>query len=139
MMPATRPLPDTSDPLTAPFWAATLESRMLVQSCDRCGYLRWPPGPLCPECQHPAATWKEVRPAGTVWSLAVYWRALDQAFAGDVPYTVGLVELADGPRMYGRVQGEPGTTDIGDVVRAVFKPAAPGVNLVEWAAAAGRR
>jgi uncharacterized OB-fold protein len=131
-MATSRPLPDTADPLTAPFWDGANQDQLLIQACDRCGYLRWPPGPMCPECQDPNATWTPVRPSGTVWSTATYRRALDPAFADDVPYTVGLIELDDGPRMYGRLHVEPGADVIGRAVRATFRAAAPGINLVEW-------
>jgi hypothetical protein len=128
-----RPLPDVDDPRTAPFWAATAEGRLVVQKCDNCGYLRWPPGPLCPECQALGGTWTEVRPTGTLWSVATYHRALDPAFAGQVPYTVALVELDDGPRMYGQISGEPESFELDTPVEAAFDEVAPGVNLVAWA------
>jgi uncharacterized protein len=129
---AEKPLPDVADPLTAPFWAATSERKLMVQKCAHCGYLRWPPGPLCPECQTEGGDWTEVRPAGTLWSIATYHRALDPAFTDDVPYTVALVELDDGPRMYGRIDGDPAALVLDGPVLATFDDVAPGVTLVGW-------
>ncbi|HSZ40855.1 MAG TPA: OB-fold domain-containing protein [Trebonia sp.] len=129
---ARRPLPDLDDPLTAPFWAAAAQRKLVVQKCAECGYLRWPPGPLCPECQAEGAAWTEVRASGSLWSIATYHRALDPAFAGDVPYTVALVELDDGPRMYGRISGDPEKLVLDAPVRAAFTDAAPGVTFVGW-------
>jgi uncharacterized OB-fold protein len=129
---AEKPMPDVEDPLTAPFWAGTAERKLLVQKCAHCGYLRWPPGPLCPECQTEGGDWTEVRPSGTLWSIATYHRALDPAFAGDVPYTVALVELDDGPRMYGRIDGDPAELKLDGAVRATFDDVAPGVTFVGW-------
>ena len=131
-MTAEKPMPDVEDPLTAPFWAGTAERKLLVQKCAHCGYLRWPPGPLCPECQTEGGDWTEVRPSGTLWSIATYHRALDPAFAGDVPYTVALVELDDGPRMYGRIDGDPAELKLDGAVRATFDDVAPGVTFVGW-------
>jgi hypothetical protein len=125
-------MPDVEDPLTAPFWAGTAERKLVVQKCAHCGYLRWPPGPLCPECQTEGGAWTEVRPSGTLWSIATYHRALDPAFAGDVPYTVALVELDDGPRMYGRIDGDPAALKLDGAVRATFDDVAPGVTFVGW-------
>lgn len=127
-----RPLPDVNDPLTAPFWAATANRKLMVQACAECGYLRWPPGPLCPECQAEGGKWTEVRAAGSLWSVATYHRALDPAFAEEVPYSVALVELDDGPRMYGRITGDPETFVPDARVRAKFDDVAPGVTLVGW-------
>jgi uncharacterized protein len=127
-----RPLPDLTDPLTAPFWAAAAERRLVVQACAHCGYLRWPPAPLCPECQTEGGVWTEVRPAGVLWSVATYHRALDPAFVGEVPYSVALVELDDGPRMYGRLSGDPEQFVLDGRVQATFYDMAPGVTLVGW-------
>jgi uncharacterized OB-fold protein len=128
-----KPLPDPEHPATAPFWQGTRESRLLVQECAACGYLRWPPGPACPECLSADAAWTQVRPSGTLVTYCVYRRAFSPAFAGDVPYAVGYVELDDGPRMYGTVLGELDTLQSGRPVHAVFDPVAPGVSLVHWA------
>lgn len=138
-MTAGRPLPNLDDQLTAPFWAAAAEHKVVVQACASCGYLRWPPGPLCPQCQAEGGAWTEVAPTGTLWSFAVYHRALDPAFADDVPYTVALVELDAGPRMYGRMSGDPQTMVPQARVRATFSEVAPGVTLIGWAAAAEAR
>ncbi len=127
-----RPAPDVTDPLTAPFWAATAEQKLVVQTCAECGYLRWPPGPLCPQCQTDGGEWTEVRQVGLLWSIATYHRALDPAFADEVPYSVALVELEDGPRMYGRFVGDPATVELDTRVRAAFYDVAPGVTLVGW-------
>lgn len=128
----SRPLPDVNDPLTAPFWAASVKHKLVVQACGECGYLRWPPGPLCPECQAEGGAWTEVRPTGLLWSVATYHRALDPAFADEVPYSVALVELDDGPRMYGRISGNPQAFVLDAPVRATFDDVAPGVTLVGW-------
>lgn len=129
-------MPDVTDAMTAPFWTAAAQRKLVVQACPACGYLRWPPGPLCPECQAEGGTWTEITPAGTLWSIATYHRALDPAFADEVPYTVGLVELDDGPRMYGRMSGDPGMFALDTRVRATFTDVAPGVTLVGWEPAA---
>ena len=135
-MTREKPLPDIHDALTAPFWAATREGRIVTQRCGHCGRLRWPPRPICPECQTPGGEWVEIRSTGVLWSYAVYHRALDPAFADDVPYAVGVIELDDGPRMYGRMVGSPDSLAIGERVRAVFTAVTPEVTLVEWDRAA---
>lgn len=126
------PLPDLSDPMVAPFFAATAEGRLTVQRCAACGYLRWPPGPMCPQCQTIGNDWVDVRPTGTLYSYATYHRALNPVFTDAVPYTVGLVELDDGPRMYGRLIGDYETDRGGAAVHAVFQPVTPEVTFVWW-------
>lgn len=128
-----KPLPDVADERTAPFWAGTRASQLLVQKCSGCGYLRWPPGSVCPECLSWDSDWVPVRPTGTLVSYCVYHRAFNPAFADDVPYAVGYVELDDGPRMYGTMVGDPESLAIGLPVHAVFDPVTPDVTLVRWA------
>ena len=128
----SKPLPDVDDAVTAPFWAATRESRLMVPRCANCSYRFWPPEPVCPQCQHTELRWEEIAPEGTLWSYAVYHRALDPAFAGDVPYAVGLVELEGGLKMYGIMAGDIGHLAVGLPVTAVFDRVSDAVTFVRW-------
>lgn len=127
-----KPLPDVGDPLTAPFWAATRESRLVLPECKNCGYLQWPPERLCPECQHTEREWREFPATGTLWSYAVYYRALDPAFAADIPYAVGLVELDAGRKMYGLMLDDDSVLRIGARVRGVYDRVNDEVTFVRW-------
>lgn len=127
-----KPLPDPDDPRTSGFWAASRDGILAAQRCEHCGYLRWPPGPICPQCQTPGGAWVPIRPTGTLWSVAQYHRALNPAFRDDVPYSVGLVELDDGPRMYGTLLGDPGSFALDQRVQAVFVEATQAITLVCW-------
>ena len=92
-------LTPTQDPLTGPFWTAAGEGRLVVQRCESCGELRWPPL--------------------SGWSQVTYHRAFQAELKADIPYTVALVQLDDGPYLAGRLA--PGATAaIGDRVTAEF-------------------
>jgi uncharacterized protein len=73
--------------------------RLSVQRCRDCGRRRLPEARFCPDCLSTRAEWIPDDGAGTVWSVAVYHRAFDPAFADAVPYGVVLVELDSGPRL----------------------------------------
>jgi hypothetical protein len=126
------PLPDPTDRLTSDFWAAARGSRLVVQRCPDCGYLRWPPGPACPECLRPGGDWTRLSPAGVLYSYTTYQRSFSPALAGDVPYSVGLVELDEGPRMYGRLLDPPDELAVGARVGGVFEPVTADVSLLCW-------
>lgn len=132
MSEPAKPLPDVTDPVTAPFWAATRDGRLSLPRCANCGYLQWPPEPLCPECQHRERTWQQFPAEGTLWSFAVYHRALDPAFSDDLPYAVGLVELDCGRKMYGLMVGDQSRLQIGRRVEGVFERVNDDVTLVRW-------
>ena len=125
-------LPDMADPVAAPFWQGLRQRRILVQRCGACGALRYPPLAGCPECLGRAAEWIEVGPAGSVWSYAVYHRALQPAFADEIPYTVAVVELDDGPRITARMVRGSGPVVVGARVAAQFEDVTADVTQLKW-------
>ena len=129
---AAKPLPDLADPITARFWVATRKQQLTVPRCASCRYLLWPPEIVCPECYNATFEWEDVPTTGTLWSYAIYCSALDPAFANDLPYVVGLVDLVPGVKMYGLVLGDPDELEIGRRVEAVFDSVTDDVTLVRW-------
>lgn len=131
------PAPDLADPELAPFWAGTAEGRLLVQRCDSCAALRWPPRAACPSCGGLRLGWAEVSGAGSVYTWTEVHRSPLPYFRRLVPYTVALVELRADPRL--RMLGllDPGDTGvtIGMGVRVRFRNVAAGVYLPTWRAA----
>ena len=131
-------IPDIEAPLTAPFWAAARERRLVAQRCARCRAFRWPPGEVCPECLEARTEWAALSGTAVVWSYAVYRRAMHPAFRERVPYTVAMLELPEGIRMLGMVVTSTGDADvdgevrIGDEVEATYEPATDHATLVRW-------
>jgi uncharacterized OB-fold protein len=115
-----------------PFWVGAKDDRLLIQKCGSCGYLRWPPGPLCTECQSADTTWTEVRPEGVLETYATYHRALDQSFKNDVPYTIGLIHLCDGPRLFGKITDPAERLAVGQRLRASFEALKDGRPFPVW-------
>ena len=131
-MPYNKPLPDLENEVEAPHWQAAKQGRLSVQRCSECGYLRWPPETICPECLARGGDWVDLKGEGEIWSFAVYYRAMNPAFADEVPYAVAIVRLSEGIEMIGRIKGSPDQISIGDKVRAVFVPVTDEVTLVQW-------
>lgn len=133
-MSGDRPLPDPAHPVYGPFWAAAGAGRLELQRCASCGYVRWPPAPLCPECLADGGAWEALSGRGTVWSVAVYEHAYQAAFRAEVPYACSLVELDEGPRLVTRLVGiDPAEAGPGLRVQAVFERFEEGVTLVWFA------
>lgn len=133
-----QPLPDLTNELSRPYWTAAREGRLAIQCCEACGYFRFPPAPICPECWSPDSRWTPVSGTGTLWSFATYHRALSPAFSGATPYTVAWVVLDEGPTVVGAVTTDEGTfgavaeLQVGDRMRAVFDAVTPEVTLVRF-------
>lgn len=125
----TKPLPTLTEE-NRPFWDSCKAGRLSFQKCSRCGHLRYPISPFCPRCLSADSTWTPVSGRGTVFSYVVFHQAYHPGFKGDLPYNVALVQLEEGPRMYGNVVGVPNdAVKIGDTVEAVFDPVTPEITI----------
>ena len=136
-------LPRTDDRDTAGFWKAALEERLVVQECDDCGHLRFPPHPYCPKCRCATHSWHQVSGYGRIWTYAIAHKPTASAFAARTPYPIGYIALEDHPsiRMTGNfVTGPEAEIDsvphdqikIGARVKVLFRKMAEDVALPLW-------
>ena len=98
-----KPLPDISD-VTRPFWEATRSGELRMQKCSRCGHIRFPIGPVCTECLAPEHTWVAMSGKGTVLAHLVFHQVYHKAWAKEAPYSVIMVQLPEGPRMFSDIE-----------------------------------
>ncbi|MDQ2804230.1 MAG: Zn-ribbon domain-containing OB-fold protein [Pseudomonadota bacterium] len=120
-----KPLPHPT-PLSTPYWDGAAEGQLRLQRCTNCGKIRHYPQLLCSSCYSEAVEWIVASGRGTVHSWTVAHHAFHPAFKGDLPYTLVVVDLPEGPRALGRLEGEP---RIGLPVRVTFPKTAQGVAL----------
>ena len=119
------------DPVAGQYFQAAAEGRLVVQHCNSCDALRWPPLPGCPECRSRDTTWVDVAPSGTIWSFVVYHRAFSAALKDQIPYTVAMVQLDEGPYLLGRLVNGERLPAVGDRVDAEFLDL-DGVATIRW-------
>lgn len=81
------------------FWDGCRDHTLKFQQCSDCGHVRWPPADLCPACLSRGHDFLESRGLGRIHTFAVYHQAFHPAFAADLPYTVAIVALDEGPRL----------------------------------------
>jgi uncharacterized OB-fold protein len=124
-------LSPVNDPVAGPFFEAAAAGRLVVQRCNSCDLLRWPPLSGCPDCRSRDTTWVDVRPTGTIWSFVVYHRAFSASLKDEIPYTVAMVQLDEGPYLVGRLIDGEKPPQVGDVVNAEFLDV-DGVPTVRW-------
>lgn len=101
-VPAPSPTPDSQE-----FWTSLRDHVLRLPYCSSCESYFFPPMPGCPGCGAGESSVR-MRPAsgrGHVNSWFVAHHAFDPAFADDVPYVVLDVNLAEGPRVNGRLLG----------------------------------
>lgn len=134
-MTADDGLPPT-DRVTAPWWDATRDRRLLLQQCERCGHVQHYPRLICTGCGAVEAyTWIESSGLGSVDTYTVVHRA--PAAGVQVPYTVARVRLAEGPVLLTRLTGVPDDASaFGAAVALTWQPLPDGRHLPTFTARA---
>ena len=103
-MPYEKPLPKLNSDNRF-FWEGCRNHELRFQSCSNCGHVRWPPADLCPQCHSTETGWLISTGIGKVYTFAVYYTAFHPGFAADLPYTVAIVALDEGPHLLTNIVG----------------------------------
>ncbi len=102
-----RPAPQAT-PETQHFWDGTKRGELLLQKCDDCAKVYFPPRPFCPGCASKSVS---VLPASGKASLYSYVINQRQHPSFDGPYAIAVVELEEGPRMMTNIVECPQTPE----------------------------
>ena len=97
------PLPEIT-PENEAFWTAGEKGELRITACKACDHRIHPPQLICPACLSRDVTPVLASGRGTVHSWTVAHHAFHPAFKGELPYTLVIVDLAEGPRMLGRFE-----------------------------------
>lgn len=103
-MPYDKPLPKINAD-NRPFWEGCRRHELCFQRCAECGHVRWPPADRCPGCLSGNTDWLIASGTGRIYTYAVYHVSYHPGFAGDLPYTVAVVVLDEGPRLLTNIVG----------------------------------
>jgi uncharacterized OB-fold protein len=156
MAEIVRPIPRVT-PELAPFFEAARRGQLVVQKCESCGTLRFPPHPLCSRCLSAEASWKPVSGRGEVYSFNVMQmtsvgnishqqisrhqpriskighQVYHPAFAPEIPYAVVLIKLQEGAKMLANLVGiKPSEIKCGMPVEVVFERLSDEVTLPKF-------
>jgi uncharacterized OB-fold protein len=110
-------LPDFGDPITAPFWRAARQKRLVLQQCRDCARHQFYPRPFCLACESSGVEWVTAKGTGIIYSMTVS-RLLVLSDMSP-PYVVALIQLTEGPRLLSNIIGAP--CRIGDAVTVTWR------------------
>jgi len=110
------------------FFDGTAQGELRIQTCNACGALRHPPGPVCPDCHAMDRGHVVASGRGTVFSFLVHHAP--QVPGKELPLPLGLIELEEGVRMVGAVRSEG--LEIGAPVHVVFDRIDDELTLASW-------
>jgi hypothetical protein len=117
--PRQGPIPDFD---SEPFWAATLEDRLVVQHCTTCGHHQLYGRSRCTNCHRDTLEWIDVNGLGTVYSRTIIRQNPTPTIRHLLPLVVALIDLDEGPRLMSNVVGsDPDEVVIGSRVRVRFE------------------
>jgi len=105
--PAYRGALPKPTPETQPFWDAAKAHTLVLPWCRDCGRPHFYPRSLCPHCLSRSLEWRQASGKGTLYSYVINHKPA-KGF-DTVPYAIGVVALAEGPRMLSNIvtAGEP--------------------------------
>jgi uncharacterized OB-fold protein len=83
---------------------ALKENRLLGLKCHSCGAITVPPKIVCRQCASPDLEIVELKGAGKIRTFTTIFVA-SEGREDEVPYTIVMVELDDGPWITGNLDG----------------------------------
>jgi uncharacterized OB-fold protein len=111
------------DAKSAEFFDAAAGGRLAMRRCLECHQTLPPEAVVCTTCASTDLVWADAVGTGVLASWTTVHRAPNPFYAEMVPYVVGIVELDEGPWLYGLIDAEPRA---GLRVRATFPEVADG-------------
>lgn len=132
--------PTAAERFAAPYWAALEQEQLVIQRCTRCSHLQMYPRRNCVSCGGSELTFEPASGNGSLYSFTTVVKYPPSEFVGDLPYTLGIVRLAEGPRMLARIVGATDdelrcdmsvkltTIRVNDTLLPAFEPTATEVN-----------
>jgi len=80
------------------------ERKLMGAKCNKCGKILVPPRPICPECLSDNLSWVQLENRGKLLTYTIIHVAPEK-FQSIAPYAFGIIELRDGVRLPGIIQG----------------------------------
>jgi uncharacterized OB-fold protein len=107
-------------PASQPWTVADGAVRLHGSKCGRCGAAAFPSHALCPSCGAADGQDKiELSPIGTLYTFSEIHVA-PKGFA--TPYAVGYVDLPEGVRLFGQIDGKAADLKVGQQVAVTLGP-----------------
>lgn len=104
----------TDGTVADPFWNGLDNGQFRVQRCGQCGTAFFPPAPICPRCHATDVSWIDTDGTGDLYA---YSRLHRTAPGVPEPIVLGIVELAEGPRVLARVDAPVEDLNVGVSMR----------------------
>ena len=95
-------------PETQHFWDGAKAGQLLLQRCDECAKIYFPPRPFCPGCASRSVSTLQASGKATLYSYVIHHRKVP---GFTPPYAIAVVTLEEGPRMMTNIIDCPQTPE----------------------------
>jgi uncharacterized protein len=113
-------------PASRPWTEEAGAVRLHGSKCAHCGSVAFPRHPLCPACgEDSGQDAVKLSPAGTLYTFSEIHIA-PKGFA--TPYVVGYVDLPEGVRLFGQIEGRASELRLGQQVAVTLGPVRTGAS-----------
>jgi NAD(P)-dependent dehydrogenase (short-subunit alcohol dehydrogenase family)/uncharacterized OB-fold protein len=85
---------------------AAAEGRFMLQGCEACGALQYPPRDACSTCLSVDLKWRDVEPTGQLIAETTVRTSTSVYFRERTPWRIGTVKLDAGPSVMAHVHGD---------------------------------
>jgi uncharacterized protein len=107
-------------PASRPWTEENGAVRLIGSKCTRCGVVAFPPHPSCPSCgAQSGQDAVQLSPVGTIYTFSEIHIA-PKGFA--TPYAVGYIDLPEGVRLFGQIEGSAADLRLGQQVTVTLGP-----------------
>ena len=104
------------------------EDKLMGSRCTACDTLFVPPRAICPQCHRSEMEWVEMEGTGKLAAFTTISigppSMIEEGHDRNNPYCSGVVKLAEGPRVVGRIEGvdtlTPENIEIGTPLKVKF-------------------
>jgi uncharacterized OB-fold protein len=94
--------------LTEVYRTGLQEGRLPIMACGACGAIVMYPRHRCPACHAAELGWRDAAGDGVLHSFTVVRAVPPAGFEDQLPYALGVVKLAEGAQLLGRLVPEDG-------------------------------
>ncbi len=101
----------TAEAKVADFVTYLEQGKVMATRCKGCGAKYFPPQMDCPRCLSTDAEWFEIKGSGKLITYTAVQYG-PSGFENDTPYTLAIVDFADGLRTFGRLSRDIKESDI---------------------------
>ena len=113
------------------FYDRLRDHELVFQRCAACANAVFPLRTVCPHCAGEELALEVSAGRGTLYSFTTQHRASHPHFADSVPYSLGLVDLDEGIRVFASVDGiAPDDLAVGMPVQLGFDDVEDGLTLL---------